>query len=192
MEYAVREKFGQHKREILVDRVGEAKESQEEAKAEFVDALTKFKSMTGYKGGDLESKYDELKSTYYDCTARARDVSARIAAIEDVAGALFKEWQEELEQYSSANLKQISERQLAQTRAGYTKLIAAMHTAESRMQPVLATFKDQVLFLKHNLNAQAIASLKGESAGIQSEIAKLISDMNASIAQADEFIKGLK
>jgi hypothetical protein len=52
--------------------------------------------------------------------------------------------------------------------------------------------RDHVLYLKHNLNAQAIASLKGEAANIQDEIARLIKDMNASIAQADEFIKTIK
>ena len=36
-----------------------------------------------------------------------------------------------------------------------------MRLAESRIEPVLKSFRDQVLFLKHNLNAKAIASLRG-------------------------------
>jgi len=192
MEYAVREKFGQHKREVLVDRVGDAKESQEEAKTQFVEALVKFKAVTGYKGSALEAKYDEIKSTYDACTVRAKDVGARIAAIEDVAGALFKEWEGELDQYSSASLRQVSERQLTQTRAGYEKLIVAMRTAESRMKPVLATFKDQVLFLKHNLNAQAIASLGGVSAELQGDIDVLVRDMQIAIDGANRFIEQMQ
>lgn len=192
MEYAVREQFGQHKREVLVDRVGDAKESQEKAKTQFVEALVKFKAVTGYKGGELEAKYDEIKSTYDDCTARAKDVGARIASIEDVAGALFKEWEGELEQYSSASLRQVSERQLAQTRTGYEKLIVAMRTAESRMKPVLATFKDQVLFLKHNLNAQAIASLGGVTAELQGDIDVLVRDMQIAIDGANKFIEQMQ
>jgi len=192
MEYAVREQFGQHKRELLVDRVGDAKESQEAAKTEFVEALVKFKAVTGYKGGALEAKYDEIKETYDDCVARAKDVSTRIAAIEDVAGALFKEWEGEIEQYSSASLRQVSERQLAQTRAGYEKLVAAMRTAEGRMKPVLATFKDQVLFLKHNLNAQAVASLGGVTAELQGDIDALIRDMQIAIDGANRFIEQMQ
>ena len=53
-------------------------------------------------------------------------------------------------------------------------------------------FKDYVLYLKHNLNAQAIASLKGEAMNIQAEITKLIAQMNQSIAKADEFVKTLQ
>jgi hypothetical protein len=59
------------------------------------------------------------------------------------------------------------------------------------MDPVLTRLHDQVLFLKHNLNAAAIASLKGESANIQTDIGKLLDDMNAAIAQADKFINTL-
>ncbi len=188
MDYAIREKFGQHKREILVDRVGDAKESQEAAKTQFVDALTHFKSVTGYKGGDLEAKYEEIKASYDACTARATDVSARIASIEDVASALFTEWKKELDEYSSASLRQVSEQQLKQTRMAYDKLLVTMRNAESRMKPVLATFKDQVLYLKHNLNAQAIASLGGVSAELQRDIDVLVRDMQRAIDDANSFI----
>ncbi|HWI60080.1 MAG TPA: DUF2959 family protein, partial [Bacillota bacterium] len=59
------------------------------------------------------------------------------------------------------------------------------------MEPVLTRFHDQVLYLKHNLNAAAIASLKGESVDIQNEISKLLQDMNTAIAQADKFISAM-
>jgi hypothetical protein len=59
------------------------------------------------------------------------------------------------------------------------------------MQPVLNTFQDQVLFLKHNLNARAVASLREEFGAIENDIVALIKDMEASIAKADEFIEDL-
>lgn len=192
VNYAVREKFGQHKRDILVDRVKAAKDSQEAAKAQFVDALTHFKSVTGYSGGELEAKYREVKRSHDACVARASEVSSRIAAIEDVARALFREWQKELDEYSSANLRQASERQLEQTRAAYDRLLVTMRTAESRMKPVLSTFKDQVLFLKHNLNAQAIASLGGVSAELQRDVDVLIRDMERAIDDANRFIQQIE
>jgi hypothetical protein len=49
-----------------------------------------------------------------------------------------------------------------------------------------------VLFLKHNLNASAIASLKGESLDIQNEISKLLDEMNGAITRADKFIAALE
>ena len=60
------------------------------------------------------------------------------------------------------------------------------------MSPVLRQFNDYVLYLKHHLNAQAIASLKGGTTNIQAEIGRLIEQMNKSIARADEFVKAMQ
>ena len=89
-------------------------------------------------------------------------------------------------------MKRSSERQLHETRTQYGQLIRVMKRAEAKMQPVLAAFHDQVLFLKHNLNARAIASLKGNLASIESDIAVLIREMEASIREANRFIDAMK
>jgi hypothetical protein len=66
-----------------------------------------------------------------------------------------------------------------------------MKRAEKKIAPVLSAFRDQVLFLKHNLNAQAVASLQGELVSIESDVASLIREMEASINEADSFIQSL-
>ena len=96
-----------------------------------------------------------------------------------------------MEQYDNDKLRRASAQQLTQTRKRYTPLIGAMRRAESKIDPVIAAFRDQVLFLKHNLNAQAIASLQGELVSIESDIASLIKEMETSIAEADSFIKAI-
>ena len=119
-------------------------------------------------------------------------VSSRIESIEEVSADLFKEWEAELDQYSNPDLRRSSERQLEQTQDRYGDLITAMKKAESKMEPVLASFRDHVLFLKHNLNAQAIASLQGEVATIEQDTAALIREMEAAIAEADAFIRQMQ
>jgi putative cell wall-binding protein len=190
--YNVMERLGFPKRDILVDRVETARDSQEQAAEQFKDALKKFIAVTGFKkGGALQEKYDQLESEYEQSEARATEVHQRIEGVEDVAEALFDEWEAELKQYTSAPLRRSSERQLQQTRAQYAQLIRAMKRAEAKMEPVLAAFHDQVLFLKHNLNARAIASLKGNLASIESDIAVLIREMEASIREANRFIDAM-
>ena len=61
-------------------------------------------------------------------------------------------------------------------------------TSAAQVSAVLAAFGDQVLFLKHNLNARAIASLDSTLGELEDEIAVLIGDMEASIAEANAFI----
>jgi hypothetical protein len=78
---------------------------------------------------------------------------------------------------------------LDRTRGSYAEMIQRMDTAAGTMDPVLAKFKNRVLFIKHNLNAQAIASLKGTELELGGDVERLIREMNASIQEADAFIK---
>lgn len=189
--YKAVESLGFHKRDILVHRVEKARDSQEEAKTQFKSALDRFAAITGFKGGTLEEKYRELNTEYERSQAKADEVRKRIDDIEDVSEALFEEWENELSQYQNPSLKRSSQQKLAATRRRYDQLIAAMKRAESKMEPILLTFRDQVLFLKHNLNAQAIASLRGELDSLQTDISALIKFMEASIREADEFIRSV-
>jgi hypothetical protein len=67
-----------------------------------------------------------------------------------------------------------------------------MKRAERKIDPVLNAFRDQVLYLKHNLNAQAIASLQSELVSIESDVARLIQEMDASIREANSFIASMQ
>ena len=190
--YSTMESMGYDKREILTDRVENARESQEEAKEQFASALEQFKSVVNFDGGDLGKIYETLNDEYELSEDRAEDVRKRIDKVEDVAEALFDEWAEEINQYSSAKLRRSSQSKLAATKRKYSGLIRAMRNAEKKMYPVLSAFKDQVLFLKHNLNAKAIAALEGELSSINSDVDVLIKEMDKSIAEADAFIKTLE
>jgi len=190
--YNTMEKFGYAKRDLLVERVDDTRKSQSEAKEQFASALEHFLAVTKVDGGELQRKYDDLNRECTRSEAAAKEVHSRIAAVEDVAEALFREWNQELAQYSNPSLRSESQRQLDATRRRYDDLVRLMRRAADRMDPVLATFKDQVLFLKHNLNARAIASLDTTSRTLEADISRLIADMEASIRESEAFIKSLK
>ena len=189
--YEAMEKAGYHKRDILTDRIEDARDSQEDAKEQFQSALERFSSVIQFEGGDLQEKYDTLNREFKRCEARSDEVSDRIRAVEDVSGALFDEWEDELGQYSSASLRRSSEQKLRKTRQEYNKLIIAMKRAEKKIGPVLATFRDQVLFLKHNLNAKAISSLRSELSIVEADVSVLVREMESSIRAADTFIHSM-
>lgn len=190
--YATMENFGMQKRDLLKKRVIAARDEQKEASQQFKDAMTQLKELYGFKGGDLEKTYNALKTDYDRSAEKANDVHKRVRDVETVAEDLFKEWEGEIKQISSETLRASSRKELSQTRSRYDELHSALKSAEKSMDPVLVAFRDHVLYLKHNLNAQAIASLKGEAASIQTDISKLIAEMNTSIARADEFIKHMQ
>jgi len=190
--YGAMEQVGIHKRDIMVDRVEEMRDSQQETKEQFASALERFRSVLKVEGGDLEDKYDDLNAELQRSEEQAEEVRERIAAVEDVSQALFEEWQQELTQYSSTSLRRSSEQKLKQTRSQYKTLIGAMKRAEAKIDPVLNPMRDQVLFLKHNLNAKAIASLKAELGSIETDVSRLIKEMETAIKEADVFISALQ
>lgn len=190
--YSTMEKFGVYKRDLLKKSVVAARDEEKAAGQQFTNALTRLKELYGFEGGDLEKTYNSLNREYERSVDRANAVHKRIKDMETVAGDLFAEWEKEIQQISSAQLQQSDREKLRETRSRYDELHASLKRAEQSMDPVLTRLHDQVLFIKHNLNAAAIASLKGETLNIQTDISKLLADMNAAISQADSFISTLQ
>lgn len=190
--YGAMEKMGTHKRDILVERVEEGKEAQEDAKAQFASAFEEFVAVSNVELGDLKTAYERLQDSFDRSEKRAKAVWDRIDSIKGVSKALFKEWESELGQYTNQDLRQVSQDQMNQTKILYLKLIGAMEGAAEKMDPVLDAFRDQTLFLKHNLNAQAIAALNKTTLGMRSEVDALIQQMSQSIEEANSFIAKMR
>jgi len=189
--YAAMEKVGLEKRDILVDRVEDARDAQENAQAQFTSALERYSALVDYDGGELQTVYDDLNDEFEASETAAERVRGRIDAIEEVAGALFEEWDDELTQYSSAKLRRDSEAKLRDTERRYEQLVSAMRRAESRMEPVLDALRDNVLYLKHNLNANAIGALQGELGSIRADVDRLVAEMNTAIEESNAFLATL-
>lgn len=190
--YGTMEKFGVHKRDILVERVEDARGAQEEAKEQFESAFEEFMAVSGVEVGELKQVYDRLNDAFKRSESKAKAVRERVEAIESVASALFREWESELADYSSDELRESSRQQLDTTREMSDRLITAMNDAAGKMDPVLDAFRDQVLFLKHNLNAQAIAALNKTTIAMRQEVEVLIRQMEASIREANAFVAQMR
>ena len=190
--YSAMEKMGVHKRDIMVDRVEDARNSQADAQEQFSSALEQFGSVVSLKETDLKKAYDKLNDEYEDCVSIADKVSDRIDSVESVSKALFDEWEDEIKLYENKDLARSSKAQLSATKARYQEMIGHMEEAEKSMEPVLRLFRDNVLFLKHNLNAQAIGSLQQEFDGLETEIGALIERMNTAIDSSNEFIAAMQ
>lgn len=189
--YSARESIGEHKRDIVVAQVEQACMGLQETRDEFEDALERFKTLVCVNETSLDHKYNLLNRQYQFCCSKSDTVSTRIRAIEEVSEALFLEWEQELDEYTNRTFRAHSKQQLKMARQNYSRLIRSMQRAEAKIHPVLAAFKDQVLYLKHNLNAQAIAALRHEFIEIGIDISQLIQAMEQTIAEASQFVAAL-
>lgn len=190
--YGAAEQVGYHKRDILVDRVEDSRDAQQEAEEQFQSALEQLSELTNFDGGDLEDMYDAMADGYDDSVEAADLVRERIRAVDHVALALFEEWQDEIEEYSNARLKSDSQSKLRETRRRYDGMIKALRKSEAKMDPVLTALNDNVMYLKHNLNASAVASLKVEFGAIEDDIEALILEMRRAISSSDDFIQSMQ
>lgn len=186
-----RETIGEHKRILVVQHVEQACQSMQETKGEFQDALEQLKTLASINETALDHRYNLLNRQYQFCRAKSENVSNRIKAIETVSEALFLEWEKELNDYTNKTLRNNSKQQLRLAKQNYTRLIKTMKNAESKIQPVLSALKDQVLYIKHNLNARAIAALRHEFIEIGLDISQLIFAMEQTIAEANLYVNAI-
>ena len=190
--YETLELFGRQKRDVLVSRVESGRAAQERAADQVVDTLAAFQELVDADPGDLGKLYERLRRELVRSEDRAAELRQRIDSIETVAQDLFAEWEDELETMQSDDLRARSQRMLDSTRDDYGVLVTRMREAADRMDPVLVTFRDHVTFLKHSLNAQAVATLRETRATLESDVEALIADMQTAIAEADEFLRDMR
>lgn len=192
VKYSALEKVGIHKRDLLVDRVEDARDAQEETRESVVSAYQELSTLIGFDGGDLEDKYKALSRSVERSQDTTDELDDHLKAIDTVSEDLFDEWEAELQLYNSAALRADQQEKLALARQRYATMRGRMQTARDRVDPVMSVLKDNVLFLKHSLNAQALASLRGQETMLQGQVDALIHDMQRAIDEANAFIANMK
>lgn len=192
VKYNTLEKFGIHKRDLLVGNVEDARDAQSDAQEQFKDALERFGDVVEIEETKLKKAYDRLNNEYEDSVSAAEKVSNEINAVDDVAKDLFKEWRAEIKLYTDDALKRDSQAKLEATERRYENLAQSMRESEKSMGPVLATMRNNVLYLKHNLNAQAIGAIKTNYIELQADVGLLIDQMNHSITRSNSFIQSMR
>lgn len=190
--YAAWEKLGKEKRHLLKDHVEDTRAEQEKASEEFRDVLTRIRTLYGFDGGNLEDFYEKLRDDYETCMERADQVRERVETVDEIASDLFEEWEDEIDEITNQKFKSQSRESLRDARDRYARLYRAMNKAAKRMHPVLRNLQDYVLYLKHNLNAQAVGALRQEMGDIETEVESLLRDIRRSIDEAEDFLKSFE
>lgn len=189
--YAAMHKIGKDKRDILVNRIAEAKTDEESTGRQLKTTLEAFQQLTGEEDSKLQHAYDRLNTEFEKAQGRANALDAKIDSIQQVGSDLFVEWRKEIAQIQDPALKSRSRVLLQTAQVKQADYLRGMRKTTARIKPVLQSFQDQVLFLKHNLNARAVGSLKQTSSQMNSQVADLIMSIEGSKTEADQLISTL-
>lgn len=190
--FSALEKIGIEKRELFIKRIKSARDSQVEAKEQFKNALEEYRSVISVEGGDLERKYDQLSAVLETSEASAEEVKTKVIRVRDVAVSLFAEWKSELSDYTNQELRRDSEKKMEKAKLEYAAMMGSMKIASDRLEPALKPLRDNVLYLKHNLNAKAIMALNSEVIKVEEKVDVLIEELTRSIQDADEYVKRIE
>lgn len=176
------------KRDIMVSEVQNARVSLEEVKAQFQMSMEQFKTVLLNSQAKAEEKHKALKSETKTTSKKAEDIQDSIDSVSKAAEAMFVEWETELNQYSSENLRSSSAMSLQEVKDQNAKFINAMTLANEKAAPVITAFNDLVLFSKNSLTDQVMDSLQSELASVEESVAGAVMELDNSISEADTLI----
>lgn len=189
--YNLWETLGKEKRDLLEMNMQSANEDQEDIEKEYKDSLDRIRKKYSFKEGELEQTYDRLSDDYEDIKNKQDDFSEKLKLISDIAYDLFDEWKKEARALDNKTYKRNSLRKLSSTKSSFSAVLANMKKVESRSSRILKKFHDQVIYIKHNLNAKIVGNLRTELNLLESEMTELIKEIQASRVQATKFISTL-
>ncbi len=189
--YKTKGLFGAEKRELLVDSVEGVRNSLQETVDVFQIATAGLNVVINVKDKKMEERYEHLKNDYENCKSESDDVRPRIDTMETMSGDFFDEWMEEMQLYTNESFRNASRDKYNKTRKRYTKLVQSFRDVEGKLEPTLNGFRDQVLFLKHNINAQSVTSLEDELVTVEAEIEALIRELQVAIKDTDVFLSSM-
>ncbi len=186
--YNLQEAMGTPKRQVMVSRVQDTRDSMKDTKKAFASALQQFGSVYKEGGSKLENKYVILKKEYENCNSKASELRRQIANVKSIGQVLFAEWQKELDQFTNEQMRKLSETKMQQTREKYVAMTTGMDRVSARMTPALNSMNDQLLNIKHSLNALITVSLEEELIQLRTHTDSLMAEIDSAVEHCNTFI----
>lgn len=186
--------FGQKggPKEALLEATQESHEEQLETHEHFISTLNLFNRLTRFDSDSLEGLFEDFSDAVEDCEDEVRDWQSRTLNLRMHGDKLFAEWSAQLEAFSRTDLREKSATMLQDARARHARLIVSMETTFQKMEPVMMSLRDYVLFFEHNLNPRAINTLSDTYDGFVDEVLELTNFMEGTRVETEAYIESLE
>lgn len=189
--YAAMEQLGWERRDLLVNRVETARDSQSEALTRFLDALGELHDLTQSDAADLPKQFAEFQTAYRAAKAQAVDVQRRVTAVENSGKSLFSEWHADVAATRDSTTRARAQQLCDASEARYRHLLASMQQASAAMPPVLDALGAPLVSLKSNLTPEAVGALQPDLAATAKQVDALASQLEQAIGEANVFVRQL-
>lgn len=157
--YASMERLGVSRGEVLAERVDAARQAQQRAREALDSALSRLELALSASPSTFSREREALTQALEKSDDAQRDLAWRLDDADEAAEAVFTEWHDELDDYHDERYRELSERQLAESRERYADIRQALATSREQMRPVTETLNDTALLLEHEEKARDLAAL---------------------------------
>jgi hypothetical protein len=138
-------------------------QSIDTAKLQLQKTMDAYNAVMAPEVKDRRDAYKQLQKEMANTDKRRADVSTRSTKMNAEADKLFKSWEESTARIQSPDLRKRSEDRLKKTQDRFAELRQTGQNASSQYESFMKTMQDQVVYLGHDLNPGAVASLKPDA-----------------------------
>ncbi|HEX5137005.1 MAG TPA: DUF2959 family protein [Planctomycetota bacterium] len=173
----------------LVAAVEKVNKELDASKASMLSAVQGLQSITAPDfQGDAAKAHKDLVKAVEASEDQADDLRNRIEEMQAAAAPVFDQWTKDLEAYSNPEMRQRSQARLAAARERYDAVVAAVDPLLVEYESINQSLRDHVLFLKHDMNPAAIATIQDDVRSVAKDAASLDGQFNNGRAAARAYI----
>ncbi|UZP66610.1 DUF2959 domain-containing protein [Desulfovibrio mangrovi] len=189
--YDALEAVGFEKREMLVDRSEELRDTLHLVKTEFGVAFSRLGTIVQPDALAPDQQYEQAQVLYDSCEDRYDELRKGIEKTEDVANALFEDWIEQTTQHPEGSMRAASQKRLDETREAFRTMMRPVRSASDRVPPVLSALEQHVMHLKLNQSPQASENVIAELDRSQTDLQALLDHAQTAIDATNGFIHSM-
>jgi hypothetical protein len=178
--------------QALIKRANSTVGSIDDAKLQIQKTMDAYNAVLAPETTDRRGAYKKLQKEMATTEKKRVEVSARAKEMNTDADTLFKSWESSTASIQSPEMRKKSEDRLAKTKTRYAEIGTTGQKAAALYDPFIKTLHDQVEFLGHDLNADAIKSLAPDAAKLNAQANELYAAIDKTTAAANSNIAALK
>lgn len=139
--------------------------------------------------GEAVAAYEQLMTSIKRSEDQARKVRSNVASMRSAARPVFMQWTEDLEDFSSPEMRRRSLTRLVNTRGQYDAVVVAIEPAQAAFDAFNKSLRDHALFLGHDFNPTAVAEIQDLVKDLAITITDLDTRFDACLVAAQAYVR---
>lgn len=151
----------------LAARIGGVEKSIDLAKARVDAAVAAVDAIGRFDFKDnATTAYSQFAEAVDDSVQQVAELRTSIAAMNEVATPLFKQWEEHLSTFAGDEMRKLSEARRNEMRARYDAILVATDGCLAACDAFNQRLSDHIAYLRFDFNADSLAVIQSEVAGL--------------------------